>query len=190
MEPDQALDRHPWDLELCGLSRLYCRSWYQLRISETDPAVLQKIVTKMAGDEAVHGTLLVDSSGFSIAKYIDWQNAKYGNISVRLFAKLHIMHTLHGMACAAVVTPGKSDDSPYLRAMIETLPEGDGNVLAGAAHGGIKNCNAIRDSGRRTVIDSKSNAVIKGFNTRAEMLRFPRGAPGHIPPDTAPSEQR
>ena len=34
------------------------------------------------------------------------------------------------------------------------------------------NCNAIRDSGRRAIIDSKSNAVIKGFNARVEMLRF------------------
>ena len=57
-------DRHPDDLELCGLSKPYCRSWYQLRISEIDPAVLQKIITRMAGDGIVHGTLLVDSSGF------------------------------------------------------------------------------------------------------------------------------
>ena len=64
-------------------------------------------------------------AAFSIARYIDWQNAKYGKINVRLFSKLYIMHTLHGMACAAV-TPGKSNDSPHLRAMIETLPEGDG----------------------------------------------------------------
>ena len=171
-------DRHPDDLELCGLSRQYCRSWYQLRISEIDPAVLQKIITRMAGDDAVHGTLLVDSSGFSIARYMDWQNAKYGRLSVRLFCKLHIMHTLHGMACAAVVTPGKANDSPYLRAMVNALPEGDGDVLADAAYGGVKNCNSIRDSGRRAVIDSKSNAVIKGFNARAEMLRFREEHPG------------
>ena len=144
----------------------------------------------MAGDEAVHGTLLVDSSGFSIARYIDWLNAKYGKLSVRLFSKLHIMHTLHGTVCAAAVTPGKVNDPPYLRQMIEMLPEGDGDVPADAAYGGVENCDAIRDSGRRAIIDSKSNAVIKGFNARAEMSRFPRGAPGDILPDTAPSEQR
>ena len=132
----------------------------------------------MAGDDAVHDTLLVDSSGFSIARYMDWQNAKYGKLSVRLFCKLHIMHTLHGMACAAVVTPGNANYSPYLRAMVDTLPEGDGDVLADAAYGGVKNCNTVRDSGRRAVIDSKSNAVIKGFNVRAEMLRFREEHPG------------
>ena len=57
-------DRHPDDLERCEMSRPYCRAWCHPRISEIDPAVLQKIITKMAGDEAVHGTLPVDSGGF------------------------------------------------------------------------------------------------------------------------------
>ena len=105
-------------------------------------------------------------------------NAKYGKLSVRLFSKLHIMHTLHGGVCAAVVTPGKVNDPPHLRQMIEMLPEGDGDVPADAACGGVKNCNAIRDSGRSAIIDSKSNMVIKGFNARAEMLRFGEERPG------------
>ena len=171
-------DRHPSDLELCELSRQYCRSWYQLRVSEIDPAVLQRVITGMAGKDAVHGTLLADSSGFSISRYVEWHNAKYGKLSVRLFAKLHIMHTLHGMVCAATVTPGNANDSPHLRTMIETLPEGDGDVLAAAIYGGVRNCNAIRDGGRRAIIDPKSNAVIKGFNARAEMLRFREEHPG------------
>ena len=105
-------------------------------------------------------------------------NAKYGKLSVRLFSKLHIMHMLHGTVCAAAVTPGKVNDPPHLRQMIEMLPEGDGNVPADAACGGIKNCNAILDGGRRAIIDSKSNAAIKGFNTGAEMLRFGEEHPG------------
>ena len=131
---------------------------------------------------------LAPAGSAPIAKYIDWLNAKYGKISVRLFAKLHIMHTLHGVRRRR--SPGNANDSPYLRQMVGMPPEEDGDVLAGAAHGGVENCNAVRDSGQRTVIDSKSNAVIKGFNARAEMSRFPRGAPGDILPDTAPSEQR
>ena len=111
-------------------------------------------------------------AAFSIAKYIDWLNAKYGKLSVKLFSKLRIMHTLRGMVCAVVITPGNANDSPYLRQMVETLPEGDGDVTADAAYGGVENCDAILDSGRRAIIDIKSNAVIKGFNARAEMLRF------------------
>ena len=52
------------------------------------------------------------------------------------------------------------------------MSEGSGDVLGDAAYGGVKNCNAIRDSGRRAVIDVKSNATPKGLNARAEMLRF------------------
>ena len=171
-------DRHPGDLELCGLPKPYCRSWHQLRMSEIDPAVLQKIITRMAGGGAVHGTLPVDSGGFGMARHVDWQNAKHGRPGVRPSAKLRIMHTPHGMACAAAVAPGKANDSPYLRAMVDALPEGDGDALADAAYGGVKNCNAVRDGGRRAVIDSKSSAVIKGFNARAEVLGFREGHPG------------
>lgn len=46
------------------------------------------------------------------------------------------------------------------------------------AYEGVKNCNVIRDSSRRAVIDSKSNVIIKGFNARAEMLRFGEKRPG------------
>ena len=137
-------DRHPDDLELCELSRSYYTSWYHFRISEIDPAILQKIITRMASDDTVHDTLLVDSSGFSISMYENWQNAK---LSVRQFCKLHIMYGMRRCRDMA-------NDSPHLRAIAETLPEGDGDVLADAAYGGVQNCNAIRDSGRRYIVDT------------------------------------
>ena len=68
-----------------------------------------------------------------------------------------------------------TNDSPHLRAMAETLPEGDGDVLADAAYGGVQNCNAIRDGGR--IIDTKSNDTIKVFNARVEVLRFRKEHP-------------
>ena len=126
----------------------------------------------MAGEEAVHGTKRVDSSGYSISRYKEWQNAKYGKFSVQDFAKLHLIHTPHGKICAATVTPGNATDSPHLRKMIKMMPDGSGGVVGDAAYGGIKNCNAMRDSGRRAVIDPKSNVTPKGFNARAEMPRF------------------
>ena len=164
--------KHPEDLERCELYRPYSRAQYQLHVSKIKPKVQQKIITWMAGNDAVHGTKIVDSSGYGIARYVDWYNAKYGKISVKLFAKLHLIHAPHGRICAAMVTPGVANDSPYLRKMIKMMPPGSGDVLGDAAYGGIKNCNAIRDSGRRPVIDPKSNAVPKGLNARAEMLRF------------------
>lgn len=59
-------DRHP----MTGAVRAagpYYTSWYQLRILDIDPALLQKLITRMAGD-AVHSTPLVDSSGFQYSQ--------------------------------------------------------------------------------------------------------------------------
>ena len=165
-------DKHPGDLKRCELDRPYSKSWHGLRISQIDTAILHKLILWVAGDDAVHGTKIVNSSGFSIARYVDWYNAKYGKISVKKFSKLHIMQTLHGKICAAMVTPGKANDSPYLRAMIAMMPHGSGYVLADARYGGMENCQAVQDSGRRPIIEPKSGYEIHGFNAKAEMLRF------------------
>ena len=171
-------DKHPGDLKRRGLDRPYSKSWHRLRISQIDTAILHKLILWMAGDDAARGTKIVDSSGFSIARYADWYNAKYGKISVKRFAKLHIMQTLHGKICAAMVTPGKANDSPYLRAMIAMMPRGSGHVPADAQYGGMENCQAVQDSGCRPVIEPKSSYEIHGFNARAEMLRFLEKHPG------------
>ena len=127
----------------------------------------------MDGQSDANGPLSADSSGFSISKYEDWENAKYGEISAKQFKKLHVIRSLHGKICAAAVTPGLACDSPHLRQMVESLPYGTGNdVMADAIYGGVKNCNAVRDYGRKPIIVTKSNYVIKGFNARAQMLRF------------------
>ena len=164
--------KHPEDLERCEPYRPYGRAQYHLHMSSIKPKVQQQIVTWMAGKDAAHGTKIADSSGYSIARYIEWQNAKYSKLSVQDFARLHLIHTPYGKICAAMVTPGKANDSPCLRKMIEMMPPGSGNVLADAAYGGIKNCNAIRDSGRRAVMECKPNATPKGLNARADMPRF------------------
>ena len=54
--------KHPDDVELCGLKKQYCRSWYHLRISGVGPNILQLLIAWSAGDDA-KGTQLVDSAG-------------------------------------------------------------------------------------------------------------------------------
>lgn len=54
--------KYPVCMERCEISRQYHTSWYHLRVSEIDPAVLQKIITRMADNRAVHDILLTDSS--------------------------------------------------------------------------------------------------------------------------------
>ena len=83
-------EKHSEDLERCELYRPYSKAQYQLQVSRINPKVQQQIITRMAGKDAVHGTKIADSSGYSIARYIEWQNAKYGKLSVHDFAKLKI----------------------------------------------------------------------------------------------------
>ena len=84
----------------------------------------------------------------------------------------YLIHTPQGKICIAMVAYGNANDSPYPRMMIRMLPDGSGDLLGDAAYGGIKNCNAVRESGRRPVIDPKSNAVPNEHNARADMIRF------------------
>ena len=88
------------------------------------------------------------------------------------------MHTLHGKTCMACVTAGHANDAPCLWKMIKLLPYGSGDVLGDAAYGSVKNCNVIRGSGRRPIINPKTGYVIKGYNARSVMLRFFEEYPG------------
>ena len=60
-----------------------------------------------------------------------------------------------------MVTQGESNNSPYLREMIGMIPPGSGNVLGNSAYGDVKNCNAVRDSGRRSIIDLKADTALQ-----------------------------
>lgn len=54
-------DKHSGDLRQCELLKPYSKSLYQLRVSEIEPIVQQKIIVWMAGNDVVHGTKVVDS---------------------------------------------------------------------------------------------------------------------------------
>ena len=91
---------------------------------------------------------------------------------MKLFAKLHALQSKRGRICAAAVSKGTANDSPYPKRMISAIPPGCGIAAADAAYGGKKNCSAVRDSGRKPVIRPKKNYAIRGSGARAEMLQF------------------
>ena len=115
---------------------------------------------------------------FGICGYPDWHNAKYGATGVRQFAKPRVARALGGMVRAAAVTPGRANDSPYLREMLAGMPRGSGHMQADAQYCGVENCRAVRDSGRRAVIEPRTDYKIEGEDARAEMLRFLEERPG------------
>ena len=71
-----------------------------------------------------------------------------------------------------MVTSGEANDSLYLREVIGMMPPDSGDVLGDSAYGSVENCNAIRNSERRPIIDLKSNAAPHGFNAKVEVLKF------------------
>ena len=116
--------------------------------------------------------------GFGISRYQDWHNAKYGTISVKQFAKPRIVHALGGMMCAAAVTPGRANDSPYLWEMLARMPRGSGDMLADAQYCGVENCQGARGGGRRPVTEPRSDYTTEGEDAGAETLGFSGERPG------------
>ena len=137
---------------------------------------IKGLLLAQAGDDT-HGSLGGDSSGFSIAKYEDWEDAKKGLVSRRGFDKLHILVAPHGMISACEVTCGRTHDSPVFRTMFARMPQGSGDVLLDAAYLAGENCRVITDSGRRPVICPKGNSVPRGFTPMGKMLRWHRDDP-------------
>ena len=97
---------------------------------------------------------------------------------MKQFAKPRIARALHGKICAAAVTPGRANDSPYLGKMLARMPRGSGNMLADAQCCGVESCQAVQDSGHRPVIKPRTDYTIEGDDARAEMLRFLEEHPG------------
>lgn len=91
---------------------------------------------------------------------------------MKLFAKPRIAHALHGKTCAAVVAPGRANDSPHLGEMLAMMPRGSDDVLGDVQCGGLGNCQAIKGSVCRHITETKSSDATSGFNAKVEMLKF------------------
>ena len=170
------MDAHPELLNMYGLTRERGKSclhdWARkLAAMMEDENLFDDMLLKQAG-KAAKGTLLCDSTGMSIMLYEDWEDAKKGIVSKRKFAKLHIVVAPKGRIVACCVTRGQDHDSPVFRKMMRVVPYGDGYVILDKAYDAYKNCEIIRASGRRPVIVPKNGYVKKGYNARADMIRW------------------
>ena len=58
------------------------------------------------------------------------------------------------------------------------MPRGSGHVPADAQYCRVENCRAVRDGGRRRMIEPRADYKIEGEDAGAEMLRFPGEHPG------------
>ena len=136
-------------------------------------------VVGMLAEDAARGSLLGNSSGFSIMQYEDWEDAKRGIISRRRFVKLHVLADARGKKIVSCeVTKGTAHDSPWFRRIFARVPGGAGCVMLDAAYDAYENYRVIRNSG---IAPTKSSCRIhepfqSGFPAKphARTLCLPR----------------
>ena len=172
------IESHQGLLHMYGLKRVPSKSClHHAAVMLAGCAKIQGVVGMLAGD-AARGSLLGDSSGFSIMQYEDWEDAKRGIISRRRFVKLHVLADARGKKIVSCeVTKGTAHDSPWFRRIFARVPGGAGCVMLDAAYDAYENYRVIRYSGRRPVIDPRKDHTLKGYNPRAEMLRWRKENP-------------
>lgn len=172
------MNEHAGSVNMYGLKKVPSKSglhdWAKSLAGMVD-AMINLLGAQAA--ECARGTLLGDSSGFSIMRYEDWEDAKKGIISRREFSKLHILMAPHGMITTCEVTAGRAHDSPVFREMYKRVPRGGGHVILDAAYLAKANCNAIARSGRDPVICPKKNSRPNGYHAMGKMLRWRRDDP-------------
>ena len=164
------LKEHVGSVNMYGLKKIPSKSGLHAWAKDLAGIInsVLKLLGLQAGSDAC-GTLLGDSSGFSIVKYKDWDDAKRGVISRREFNKLHILIVSHGMISVHAVTAGRRHDSPIFQKMYRIIPNGDGYVKLDAAYLARENCDVIAKSGRKPVICPKNNSCVKGFHPMGQM---------------------
>ncbi len=173
------MNDHPGIEYAYGLKKVPSKSGMHDRAVEFSGMTdrVRELLPLQAGDDA-RGTLLGDSSGFSVMRYEDRGDAKRGTVSRRGFDKLHVLPAPHGMVAACAVTGGRRHDSPVFREMLEgRIPRGAGHVMPDAAYPCRDNCEMIKDGGRRPVMCPKSNMRPRGFDAPAGMPGWRRDDP-------------
>ena len=138
---------------------------------------IHEIVCRQTRGNA-QGSLLGDSSEFYIMQYEDWEDAKRGIVSRHKFVKMHVIVDASGKRIVPCeVMRGTAHDSLWFRRIFARVPSGAGCVMLDATYGAYKNYRMIRNSGRRPVIDPRKDHALKGYNPRAEMLRWRKENP-------------
>ena len=167
------LEANQGSLHICGLKEVPSKSCLHAAAKRLAgrQAMLMELVLRQAGEDA-YGSLLGDASGFSVNIYADWEEAKRGTISRRMFVKLHVLVAPHGKIATCQVTGGTAHDSPVFRDMFFRMPGGRGHVMLDSAYDAYKNCKMIYESGRKPVVWPREGSTGKGFSARAEMIRW------------------
>ncbi len=116
----------------------------------------------------------IDSSGFSIRRYLHWLEDKASGLVVR-YRKLHvIVDAISRQALACLVTHGEDNDSPQFRKLFREAKHALLSAIVGdKGYPSRKNAQLAKDSGVTPLLKVKCNATTRAGGCPAwkEMVR-------------------
>lgn len=111
---------------------------------------------------ALEDTIAADSSGFSVCRFVQWHNEKYGTRSGRDWVKVHLASgTRTNVVTAAVIYNRDTNDSPILPELIRMTKKNFDfkDLCADKAYLSVDNINEAFAAGAMPYIPFKSNST-------------------------------
>ena len=92
-------------------------------------------------------------------------------------SQTHTLLTISGCIVAPVVTDGDCDDSPILKKLTKTAPDGCGYILADRKYCCKENCREALRIGRLPCIRPPKSHTGRGLSAWSNMIRWERNNP-------------
>lgn len=139
--------------------------------------ILKSLIEESAAPlRAVETDFAVDASGFTTSRFVRWYDAKYGKMrSEHEWVKCHLMIGVKTNVVTSVeVTPGASNDSPHLPALVNATAERFDLAEVSADKGYISKANldAIVATGAVPYIPFKVNTTGEGPALWRQMFHY------------------
>ncbi len=129
---------------------------------EMTPILQSLIVRSSMPLRAVETTFAPDSSGFSVSRFIKWQDEKYGvQRSGKDWVKAHIMTGVRTNIITAAEIHGRdANDSPIMPSLLQTTADNFKvrEIMADKGYSSTANIEAIHAAGAVPFVAFKSNA--------------------------------
>lgn len=152
---------------LLGLSARTSKSALQRSSAFLSLQFLKKLVfaSIVKGAKRLSG---IDSSGFSMRRYLHWLKDKASGMVVR-YRKLHvIVDATSRQALACLVTRGEANDSPQFRKLFKEAKRAALFAIAGdRGYPSRKNAQLAKDSGVTPLLKVKRNATARSMGCPA-----------------------
>lgn len=130
------------------------------------PLLTELVVQTSLPLKYIEDCFAADASGFSMLRYLRWQEKKVSERKKKEWVKVHLMCGVKTNIITAVeVSPDKEHESLYFRGLLRQTAKNFkiAEVLADKGYSSKPNLEAVKRIGADVFIPFKSNAVPSGF---------------------------